>query len=895
MIERVMLIALLVPAVAAAQTKPVPRPADFGKWESPGPAVLSPDGSWLAYGVNRVNEENELRLRRIGRDSTITIPMASGAAFTPDSKWLAYTIGVAPAVRERLERERKPIRNAVGFRNLSTLAADSLVEAASFRFSGDGRFLAVRRYPAEGKRVADVIVQNLETGERMTFGNVSEYAWAERKALLALTIETENATGNAAQLYDASAGVLRVLHSSPSIYRGLSWRTKSTDLALLRSRTDKEFSDTTHVAMAWTALDTKNGAAFTVDQTAFPEMRISEARQPQWARDRQIIFLGLRPRARAAPTAAKASGPAEKVSDVQVWHSKDVRLVRAQEVQDQADTRATFLSAWHLANNQLVKLGTDLLEPVTVLDGANFATESDRKPYAWGQMFGRPYRDIYVTGVDDGKRVRALEKVRYYSGGSPGGNMLVWFDGKDWWSHNLANDARANLTAKVQADFIDRDYDTPTDLAPSTGFGGFVKGNQAVLLYDKYDIWQVALDGSGGKKLTNGAPEQIIYRYLRTRTEDEGVDLSRPVYLTMLGDRSKKYGFARLAPGKTPETLIFNDERVTRLIRADSADVFAYTREDYDDAPDWFAGDMATAKQVSELNRFEKEYALGKSELVDFTSATGKPLQAGLYYPANYDPSRKYPMIVYTYELLSQGVHNYVVPSERSYYNKSVWTANGYFVLEPDIVFRAREPGVSTLDAVVPAVRAIIARGLVDSTRVGHIGHSWGGYEAAFLPTRTRIFAASVAGAAITNMLSFNGAVHWSGGGAEYDHWETGQARMEVPPWEDLEAYLRNSPIAKVHELKSPVLVMTGDADGTVEWHQSMEYYQSARRAGRNDVVMLLYPGEDHGLRKKENQIDYHRRILQWFGHYLKGEPAARWITEGVTWQERKAILDANK
>jgi dipeptidyl aminopeptidase/acylaminoacyl peptidase len=252
-------------------------------------------------------------------------------------------------------------------------------------------------------------------------------------------------------------------------------------------------------------------------------------------------------------------------------------------------------------------------------------------------------------------------------------------------------------------------------------------------------------------------------------------------------------------------------------------------------------------------------------------------------------------MIVYTYELLSQGLHNYVVPSERSYYNIAVWTAKGYFVLEPDIVFRGRDPGVSVLEAVEPAVRTIIARGLVDSTRIGQIGHSWGGYEAVFLPTRSHLFAAGVAGAAITNFLSFNGAVHWSGGNAEYDHWETGQARMDVPPWEDLAAYLRNSPIAKIEDLKSPLLVEAGDADGTVEWHQSMEFYNAARRAGRQDLVMLLYPGEDHGLRKKENQIDYHRRINQWFGHYLKGEPAPKWMLEGMSWLERKAALDANK
>jgi dipeptidyl aminopeptidase/acylaminoacyl peptidase len=414
-----------------------------------------------------------------------------------------------------------------------------------------------------------------------------------------------------------------------------------------------------------------------------------------------------------------------------------------------------------------------------------------------------------------------------------------------------------------------------------------------VLVYDQYDVWSLAPDGSGGRRLTDGARDGVVYRYARTLRDVDGIDPAKPMYFSATGKRSKKSGFARLLPGKTLERLVFEDSRVTRLQRADSTDVLAFTRERFDDSPDWFVagGDLASAKQLSATNPFQKDYAWGRSELVDFKSAKGRDLQGALFYPANYDASKKYPMIVYTYELLSQNVHNYVVPSERSYYNFGVFTANGYFVFTPDIVFRGREPGLSVLESVEPGVRAVVARGIVDSARVGIVGHSWGGYEATFLPTRTNIFAASVAGAPITNFLSFAGAIHWTPGIPEFSHWETGQARMDVPPWEDVEAYLRNSPIAKVQDLKTPMLMEVGDADGTVDWHQGIEFYNFARRAGVGDFVLLVYPGEDHGLRKKENQIDYHRRILQWFGHYLKGEPAPKWMKEGMTWMDRKTLL----
>ena len=107
-------------------------------------------------------------------------------------------------------------------------------------------------YPAEGKRAADLIVQDLERGTKMMFGNVTEFAWSERRALLAFTVETEGGAGNGVQLYDASTGAVRVLDSSPSLYRMLAWREKSEDLAVLRSRSEKEFRDTTHVVLAWT-------------------------------------------------------------------------------------------------------------------------------------------------------------------------------------------------------------------------------------------------------------------------------------------------------------------------------------------------------------------------------------------------------------------------------------------------------------------------------------------------------------------------------------------------------------------------------------------------------------------------------------------------------------------
>ncbi|MEP7338377.1 MAG: prolyl oligopeptidase family serine peptidase [Acidobacteriota bacterium] len=181
-------------------------------------------------------------------------------------------------------------------------------------------------------------------------------------------------------------------------------------------------------------------------------------------------------------------------------------------------------------------------------------------------------------------------------------------------------------------------------------------------------------------------------------------------------------------------------------------------------------------------------------------------------------------------------------------------------------------------------------RMIVDARKVGVVGYSWGGFDTTYLATHSDVFAAALAGAPITDLISNYGNHHWSSGIAETDHIETGQQRMEVPLWEDLQAYVRNSAVFNVQNMKTPLMIEVGDSDGTVFWHQGVELYNIARRA-KKDVVLLVYAGEDHGLRKKPNQIDYHRRILEWFGHYLKDESASPWITGGVSFLDREQEL----
>jgi dipeptidyl aminopeptidase/acylaminoacyl peptidase len=895
-ITQLMLAAAVLSVSAAAQSKPTLTPKDLGKWEQLGAPRLSPDGNWISYTITRGNEENDLRFRGGARDTTIVIPFGIQPAFAANSRWAASLIGIAPKERDKLTKDKKPIHNSFAVRELATGATITIADATSFAFSSNGTFVAVTKYAVEAKKVSDVIVLDLAHGTRTSLSNVGESSWSDTRPLLAFSVTMDGGAGNSVNVYDGASNVTRVLESSTNVYRALAWRAKGGELAAMRTAVDKAFADTAHVLLIWSDVSGE-GQPRALEGWLPAGMRIAEYRRPSWSKDGRVIYFGLQKRVPVADAPKKSD---EKVSDVEIWHTNDVHLIPEQRSGEQRDIRATMVAAWR-ADGKLVPIADDAAEATTILEGDAFAVETNRKGYAFGQKFGRRDEDVNAIDLATGARKTLTTKARFFFAGDPTGARVAQFDGKDYWAITVASGARTNLTAALKADFVDREDDHPSDVLPPINGVSWSKDGTRLLVYGGDDLWSLALDGSGGKRLTSGAGEGTQYRLVNfggfaATVADRAVDLTKPVYLAIYGNRTKKSGYALLQPSGEVKRLVYADEQIGGLTKADSAARMAFTRQTFEQSPNvYVAGaDLSNAAQKSETNAFQKDYAWGKAELMDFTSTVGNKLQAILYYPANYDPKKKYPMIVYTYELLSQGYHRYITPRENDYYNANVFTQNGYFVLMPDIVFRPREPGVAVLHAVEPAVRAVIARGLVDPANIGHCGHSQGGYEAYFLATHSTLFKTAVAGAGITDMISFAGQMHW-GSVPEFDHWETGQFRMQVAPWEDMAAMIKNSPLDKVQVMPAKSILMEiGGDDPTVDMRQGVEFYNYARRAGK-DAVLLLYPGEGHGLGKRENAVDYERRILQWFGYWLKGDAPAKWITDGQSWLERKAILDANK
>ena len=937
-----------------AQSKPSVPPSEYGQWESLVTfreyGGLSPDGKWLASGINRSNRNNELRITNIADGTTKTVAFGGQPAFSSDSHWVAYSIGISESQEEKLKKDKKPVPKKIGLLNLSTGELSTVDGIESFAFSPDGAWLAMRRTPPEKKDSekkdsadasdsddspgATLLLRQLSTGRDTSFGNVSEYAWQDLPktgTLLAMTISTEDKTGNGVQVFDVRTASVRVLDTSASVYSGLSWRKKSADLAVLRSKSDDHRDGPTQVALAWIDVGQSKESAHLYEPTAdsrFPAAtRMVSFRKPDWALDGGVVFLGLakwedkigepaKPVAPAAEGAKSADGSKSadttakdadagknKEDDdpptVDVWNWHDAEVMPRQKLNAKNDRQKNLLAAWHLDKNSLVPLGKDLDERITPLKHQVLAVADNWSAYAMERSIGRPAGDISLVDISTGARTKIQDRLNddYYLEESPGGRYLLYFRDDNYWTVNIATHAVVNISKNAPTAFVDRESDWTIKQKPPFGVAGWTKDDAAVILYDKFDLWQVAADGSRALRLTDGAAEQVRHRYEKLDPEEEWIDTSKSLYLSLFGIWTKKSGFARLKPSAsgslTEEHLVWLDKTLDHLAKAKDADVFEYVQQTFLESPNALIADpdLKSGKAVTKTNSFQSHYAWGREELIEYKNSHNERLQGALFYPAGYDSSKKYPMIVYMYEKLSDNLHRYSPPSERSYYNVSAMNAHGYFVLEPDILFKPRDPGVSVADCVTAAAKRVIQMGVIDSKRIGVMGHSWGGFDATYLATHTtNFFAAAVAGAPITDLVSNYGNHHWSSGIAETDHIETGQQRMEVPLYEDLQAYIRNSAVFGVPGMTTPLLIEVGDSDGTVFFHQGVELYNIARRA-KKDVVLIEYAGEDHGLRKRANQIDYQRRIFQWFGHYLKDEPAAPWITKGETYLDHEREL----
>ena len=260
---QVLILFLLSTPHVLAQEQRAIQIEDYGKWETPGTGVLSPDGEWLAHEVRRGDGNHELRIHNLTTGEVTGSDFGARALFSDDSRYLAYRIDIHEDERRRLEEDNQPTPYDMGLFDTGSGNIETVEGVSSFLFSDDGQYLAILRYPqggdsepsdGEGENPptgADLIIRDLRNGTDLHFGDISEFAWQDAGDLLAMTTAVEGNTGNGIRVLDPSTGRLRVLDSGGATYSGLAWRKDAHDLAVLRSLESDDYETDTHVVLAW--------------------------------------------------------------------------------------------------------------------------------------------------------------------------------------------------------------------------------------------------------------------------------------------------------------------------------------------------------------------------------------------------------------------------------------------------------------------------------------------------------------------------------------------------------------------------------------------------------------------------------------------------------------------
>ena len=934
-----------------------PRPIglqDVLDWERINGVTLSDDGDWLAYRLSPTEGNSEVVVRSTVDETEHRFPIGevasmygggSSVVFSDDSRWLAFTI--YPRIEEKDrggDRGPRP-HNGVGILELSTGEMTEVEDVRSFAFAGErSEWIALHRYPPEGSngppsrggngngedraRGVDLILHELATGLRMNLGNVADFGFDESGRWLAWAVDAEGKAGNGVQLRDMESGTIRVLQSDEARYSRLSWADDPAALVVLKGVEDEDYEDSLYSVVGWTGFDDGNGPELVVydpaTDDAFPQgMTVSPNRSPRWSDARDRIFFGIHDVEMTEEAKKKAEEEAEEElpageeeaegeedpatmtedldedekPDVVIWHWKEPRIQAMQQVQASRDENFSYLSVYWPGEDRFVRLADDQVENVSPADEGHWAVGYDDNPYElMGNLDGRRYRDVYAIDTRSGEREMVLEQARWAFTISPDGDHYLYYRDGNFHTYALDSGEHRNITADVPTSFINTEDDHNV-VDPPVYPRGWTEDGQDALLYDNWDVWRVAVDGSDFTNLTvNGKEEGIRYRsFTQFDPENEpGLDLSEPVYFRPYGEWTKKGGLALMTDGEPgPEMLVWEDASYGAFMKAEDDDTYIVSWATYEEYPNYHVTDarLTETRQITDGYPEQENYLWSDGAmLVDYESDRGDRLQGALHLPANYEEGKRYPTIVYIYERLSQGLNTYTFPTAYGF-NKSVYTSNGYAVLMPDITYQIDDPGMSAVWCVLPALEAAIETGVVDPERVGIHGHSWGGYQTSFLITQTDAFAAAVAGAPLTNMISMYSSIYWNSGSANQPIFESSQGRFSGGYFDVLDAYTRNSPVYFAEEVTTPLLLLHNDEDGAVDWNQGIEYYNTLRRL-QKPVVMLQYVGENHGLRKEPNRRDYMVRMREFWDHYLKGVPAPEWWTQGVPHLELEEHID---
>jgi dipeptidyl aminopeptidase/acylaminoacyl peptidase len=740
----------------------------------------------------------------------------------------------------------------------------------------------------------------LGVGTSFNLGNVSDFSVNEGGSHLAYLVDAAGDAGNGLYLLELASNRIRALHTEQATYSELAWNEGGDALAALRGEVpdEKVQRENALLVVKGIGAETEVTVLDPASARGFPEgFVLSERGGLNWSDDARRIFVGIKEQ-------SDEREELEGRGNVDVWHWADVQPQSVQEVRASRDRNRTWPSVVNVDGNRLsfVRLADESMESVSPAGTSQWGIGRDPTPYQYEVSWGGSKADYYRVNLDTGERQLMAEGLGRQMGASDDGTWWLYLNNENVIARELASGEEVNLTQSSGVDFVNRQDDHPYEL-PTYGTAGWSTDGESVVLYDRYDIWEVPLDGSEATNLTRGmgAADKIRFRVTRLGGgggggfrggggEEEGIDLDEPLFLQAYGDRTKESGYWEVEKGRDPRPLIWLDKSVGRPAKAADAERIIFTQQTFVEFPDYWVSDtrFRDPRKVTDANPQQADFAWSPGRvLIDYVDERGNELQGTLGLPAGYEEGQRYPMLVYFYETMSQRHHSYQGPAYDDRPHMATYASNGYLVFQPDIVYTIGKPGTSALDDLTSSINKVIELGYADPDRIGLQGHSWSGYQSSFVVTQTDMFAAVVTGAPPTNLISFYNTLYRSSGNIQQGITEVGQVRMGTTPFEDFDLYVSQSPVHHAEKITTPFLILHGTADGSVDYGQGLEYYAMARRLGK-EVILLSYPDQGHHLSTKENRIDFQIRMMQYFDHHLKGIQPAKWMVDGVPFLEKE-------
>ncbi len=931
----------VAPAAAAPTKRPLAH-RDYDSWRSINTPVLSRDGRYFAYSYMPQDGDGDLVVRdlKTGKEQRYGVgalpppplpdPDANPDApppvrnvrisFTGDSSYVVCTTYPRKADTDRAKKDRKQPeempKGGLVMVDLATLASTEIASVKSVqvpakagtwiayaRESKDPASPSARPGATRNEYGADLVVRDLRSGQERTFGSVLEYAVARdgQAVLFAVSSRTESENGVFAVNPGAGSLTPTTLASGPGRYLKVTWDREHKRAAFVSDRDDRAAKAPRFRAYLW---DRGPAGATAVVDSSTPglpaTLSVSDQGQVAFSRDGRRLYIPTAPP--SSPRVEIDSIPADEKVLVDIWNYKDDLVQPMQKIRAARERARTYRGVYLIAEKRYTQVSDPTLRTVVMTDDGARAVGLDDAPYRRMIDFDGTYSDVYLVDASTGERKLVEKKWRGGGPGaafqwSPSGEVAVFFADRHWHALSAGDGSIRNLTRTVPTAFYDEKDDTP-DPPTSYDASGWTKDSSSFLVNDRFDVWQLFLDGRPAKNLTEGEGRRLktVFRVERTDRVDEdddeaGIDPARPLILRGENDATHATGFYRDAIDGVgvPARLLAADRNYRVVGRARDADVLLVTAQRFDEFPDVHLTDSTfkTLTRLTDGGAQMRPFGWGKAELVDFKNSDGVALQAALIKPDGFDPKRKYPMIVYIYETLSETVHNFVNPAPGHSINLAYYASNGYLILRPDIVYTLGQPGQDALKSVVPAIQTVVDRGFVDEATIGIQGHSWGGYQIAYMLTQTGRFKAAEAGAPVGNMTSAYSGIRWGSGLPRQFQYEQTQSRIGPSLYDAPLTYVAASPVFQIKRVTTPVLILANDADDAVPWYQGIELFLALRRNDK-EAYLFSYNGEFHGLRRRHNQKDYTVRMQQFFDHHLKAAPKPEWMEKGVPFLEKE-------